>query len=299
MSRTIVFLCLFALSLCFTVAEGADEGKFFNSNGVQIHYLDVGSGEPVVLMHGQNGSVQTWVDNGVSEKLVAAGYRVLALDARAHGKSGTPHEPSEYGQEMALDIVRLMDHVGVDKAHIVGYSMGSAIVGRLRSEHPERMMTLCLGGSGWVNWDGPSERHIAIADSLERGDGFMPLYDAIYPDWSEEDRVARSEKAVAALPDVQARVALFRGWSFGVTEESLRENTVPTLAIIGSIDPLKTGVDALDGVMPHLETVVIEGAGHLAAIQHPEYIASLLTFLSKHVGVPGSAIGRQASLRRH
>lgn len=277
------FAGLVALFLCLAISEtAADDGKFFDSNGVQIHYLDAGSGEPVVLMHGLNGSFQTWVDIGVTEKLLAAGYRVLALDARAHGKSGTPHDPADYGPEMAKDILRLMDHVGVDKAHIVGYSMGAAIVGKLRSIHPERMITLCLGGFGWVQYDGPSERLIALADSLESGDGFMPLYSTLYPDWSEEDRMARSENSLAALADVQATIALLRGWNFGVTEESLRSNTTPTLAIIGSIDPQKAGVDSLDGVMPHLEIVVIQGADHLAAIQHDEYIAGLLSFIARH-----------------
>ena len=72
-----------------------DTGQFFDSNGVQIHYLDTGSGEPVVLMHGITGSYERiWVDTGVVDGLVKAGYRVLALDARAHGRSGAPRTNS-------------------------------------------------------------------------------------------------------------------------------------------------------------------------------------------------------------
>lgn len=138
------------LGLYCAIAIAQDTGTFFDSNGVNIHYVDIGEGEPVVLMHGLNGNFQrAWLDRGIADKFAAAGFRVLALDARAHGKSGTPHDPSKYGQEMSLDIVRLLDHLNLPKAHIVGYSMGSRIVGKLRELRPERMISLTLGGYGW------------------------------------------------------------------------------------------------------------------------------------------------------
>lgn len=260
-----------------------DAGQFFDSNGVQIHYIDKGAGEPVVLMHGLNGDYQrAWFDRGIPQALLDEGYRVLALDGRAHGQSGAPHDPAQYGPEMALDIARLLNHVGLERAHMVGYSMGAAIVGKLRAMHSERFITLTLGGNGWIQQDGPVPRRSALADELEQGKGFMPFYRRLYPDWSEEEREARSAQRVARLSDVRATVAMLRGNDFGVTEESLRMNTVPTLAIIGGADPLKQRVDALQGVMKHLETVVIPGADHSAVTRHPDFIASLLEFLERH-----------------
>ena len=257
--------------------------QFFDSNGVQIHYMDKGSGEPVVLMHGLNGDYEgSWIESGIVQELLDADYRVLALDGRAHGQSGTPHDPAQYGPEMALDVARLLTHVGLEKAHIVGYSMGALIVGKLREMEPGRLITLTLGGNGWSQRNGPSPSLAALADSLERGSGFMPLYRNLYPDWSDDDREARSAVMVAKLPDTQATIAMLRGWEFRVSEESLRSNTIPTLAIIGETDPRKESVDALQGVMRNLETVVIPGADHAAARTHPMFVASLLEFLQRH-----------------
>lgn len=261
------------------VAQGT--GQFFDSNGVQIHYLDSGSGEPVVLMHGINGSYErSWVESGVVEALTQAGYRVLALDGRAHGKSEAPRDPAMYGAEMSLDIVRLLDHVGIEQAHIVGYSMGAGIVSKLRAMHPERFLSMCIGGgSGWSKTTGPSPSAITLAESLERGEGFMPLYRRIYPTWSEEDLQARSDTTLARIPDPLATAALLRGSDRGASEESIRNNTVPTLAIVGSIDPAKARVDELVGVMPNLEVVVIPDADHQAAYRRPDYISNLIRFL--------------------
>ena len=72
----------------------------------------------------------------------------------------------------------------------------------------------------------------------------------------------RSEQSVEKLADLQATVAMLRGWNFGVAEDSLRAITIPTLAIIGGEDPLKPIVDILDGVMPQVETVVFQGADY-------------------------------------
>src|SRR6476469_4469889 len=87
------------------------QDKFFNSNGVQIRYVDQGSGEPVVLVHGYTGNIERgWIDTGVFANL-SKDHRVIAFDARGHGKSGKPHDPKAYGNEMAQDIGRLMDHL--------------------------------------------------------------------------------------------------------------------------------------------------------------------------------------------
>jgi hypothetical protein len=89
--------------------------QFFDSNGVRIHCTDQGSGEPVVLVHGVDGGMHSWTSAGVLQNL-AKNYRVIALDCRGHGLSGKPHDPKQYGAEMAVDIARLLDHVGVPES---------------------------------------------------------------------------------------------------------------------------------------------------------------------------------------
>ena len=278
---------LMAALLVFPIVpvSSQDQDQFFDSDGVPIHFIDVGEGDPVVLMHGLNNDLErAWIDTGIVEALADAGFRVLALDARAHGKSGAPHDPAKYGQEMALDIERLLDHVGIEKSHVIGYSMGSIILGKFRELRPERIVSLTLGGWGWRQDPGPTPTQLELAESLEGGGGFLDFYRVLYPDWSDEDREARSRATLARIPDPIATAALLRGFNFGVAEESLRNNPVPTLAVIGDKDPRKVTVDALQGVMTNLRIVVIEGADHAEAYGRPEFIEHVIEFLAEHSG---------------
>src|SRR5215471_12978336 len=115
--RLAVVLLMAALS---PLAVGQDlQDKFFNSNGVRIRYVEQGTGETVVLVHGLGATADNWINSKVFQQL-AKDYRVIALDCRGHGKSDKPHEPKQYGQEMALDVVRLLDYLKIKQAHIVG-----------------------------------------------------------------------------------------------------------------------------------------------------------------------------------
>src|SRR5438132_5614676 len=99
--------------------EMALASAFFLSNGVKMHYVTAGTGEPVVLIHGWSSSAQMWrplIDD------LSKDHRVIALDCRGHGESDKPHDPSKYGMEMANDVVRLLDRLKIKKAHIAGYS---------------------------------------------------------------------------------------------------------------------------------------------------------------------------------
>jgi pimeloyl-ACP methyl ester carboxylesterase len=126
----------------------------FDSNGVQIQYVDRGRGAPVVLLHGFTGSyARHWEAPGVINALQTAGYRVIAMDCRGHGQSGKPHDARRYGLEMVDDVVRLLDHLHIDRAHIVGYSMGGAIANQLLVRYPARVRTATLLGAGWEGED--------------------------------------------------------------------------------------------------------------------------------------------------
>src|SRR5688572_2364514 len=96
------------------------EDFFFDSAGVAIRYVEAGTGAPVVLVHGYTSDLEDqWIGTGVLPAL-ARMHRVIAFDARGHGRSGKPHAPAAYGPEMALDVVRLLDHLGIARAHVVG-----------------------------------------------------------------------------------------------------------------------------------------------------------------------------------
>ena len=116
-----------ALAICFApsvVCAQDFADKFFDSNGVRIRYLEQGAGQPLVLLHGQGNNVDAaWVRTGVLANL-SKDHRVIAMDLRGHGKSGKPHEAQAYGEELGLDVIRLLDHLRIERAHILGYSLG-------------------------------------------------------------------------------------------------------------------------------------------------------------------------------
>jgi pimeloyl-ACP methyl ester carboxylesterase len=113
----------------FCLARAAEQppAQTFDANGVKISYFVQGKGEPVVLLHGWLSSAGVnWALPGTSA-LLAKDYQVIALDVRGHGLSDKPTKEDAYGPELVEDVVRLLDHLKIEKAHVVGYSMGGII----------------------------------------------------------------------------------------------------------------------------------------------------------------------------
>jgi pimeloyl-ACP methyl ester carboxylesterase len=247
----------------------ADTGNLttFDSNGVKIRYTVEGKGEPVVLIHGFTASGDlNWRNPGVV-KALAEKYQVITIDNRGHGLSEKPHDVAKYGEEMAEDTVRLLDHLNIRKAHIIGYSMGGMIAAKLLTTHPDRMLTVTLGGHGGLKEGEDMTAIEALADSLDSGKGIKPL-------------TLNDPKALAAV------CRSFKGLMISVAK--LKENKVPALALIGELDPLKKGVDALEGNVPNLKIVVIKDADHMNAFGKDQFITELKSFLAAH---PASANG--------
>jgi pimeloyl-ACP methyl ester carboxylesterase len=284
-------------------AAARAEDQFFDSNGVKIHYIVEGKGEPVVLIHGFTADIdKNWRtgfaagpdNNRPGPKIIEAlakSYRVIALDNRGHGKSGKPHDPKQYGQEMVEDVVRLLDHLHIQKAHVVGYSMGAIITEKLLVTHPDRLLTATLGGHGGIRDDSRSQKFFdELATSLEQGKGFGPLIVALTPPGSPKPSPEQIEAINAGISkgnDTKALAAVARGFpGLTVAPEKLKANQVPTLALIGELDPLKKGVDELQGTMANLKIVAIPGADHVTAVGNPDFIKGLTDFLAQQSSPP-------------
>jgi pimeloyl-ACP methyl ester carboxylesterase len=281
-------LAALAVVLLVPLAARSEEGApfaehTFDSSGVPIRYIVAGVGDPVVLIHGFSASAETnWLLPGVFQRL-AEDFQVIAIDNRGHGKSGKPHEVDAYGTEMAQDVVRLLDHLKIRQAHIVGYSMGGFITMKLLTLAPEHFLSAVVGGAGWLRPDpsGAAMRE-ELAKSLESGAGIGPLLRALNPTEGppmSDEQIATLNNLVVAANDSLALAAAIRGMErLQVTAEELGVNEVPTLAVIGSRDPLKAGVDAMIGVMANLEVEVIDGADHLSAVQSSELAEAIRAF---------------------
>jgi pimeloyl-ACP methyl ester carboxylesterase len=286
---------LLLLAWCLSVASAGEAqiapDKFFNSNGVQIRYVDQGSGEPVLLIHGYTRSIETnWIEPGIFQNL-AKDHRVIAFDLRGHGKSGKPYEPASYGKEMVQDATRLLDHLGIRRAHVVGYSLGAIITAKLLTTNPDRFLTATLGGhAGYRNWkpeyDQSADRN---AQQLEGEVPFRGLVVAMTPrdvPPLSDDQIRALSAALAAVNDVKALAAYYRGGTreFNATDAEVAAIKVPVLGVIGSLDNVPS-MRQLQGVLPSLKMVVLDGATHAgerAATRRPEFVAAIREFIAAH-----------------
>jgi pimeloyl-ACP methyl ester carboxylesterase len=283
--RASLLIALCAI-LVATVATAAED-KYFDSNGVKIHYLMEGKGEPVILIHGFTASVPVqWQLPGIFTKL-AKDYQVIALDNRGHGRSDKPHDPQQYGPEMVQDVIRLMDHLKIEKAHIVGYSMGGFMTGYMISNYPDRILSATMGGAGWSETDDPRLDFIDdLAKSLDEGKGIGPLIIQLTPadrPKPTEEEMAGINRMLMLMNDSKALAACIRGMKgLAVPEEKLKANQVPVLAIIGDKDPLKAGVDEMQARMSNLKVSVITGADHMTTFTNPQFVTDLKEHLEAH-----------------
>ena len=235
-------LILVSATLFPGMSLGADDPKpqTFDSNGVSISYTVEGQGEPVVLIHGLYASgLLNWRAPGII-RILATNYQVIALDVRGHGASGKPTQEADYGVEMAEDVVRLLDHLKLPKAHLVGYSMGGMITMKVLTRHPDRVKSALIGGMGWMREGGQQQ-------------GF----------WS---RVRDNPGSVPPSVCVRSLAAL------AATEDEVKAIKVPVAVVVGETDPIRRlYVEPLERVRPDWPVTVVSGAGHITCIMKTEF----------------------------
>ncbi|MGH9387830.1 MAG: alpha/beta fold hydrolase [Vicinamibacterales bacterium] len=263
-----------------------NSGKSFDSNGVQIQYAEKGSGEPVVLIHGFTGSYARHIEApGLMDRLEKAGYRAIAMDCRGHGQSGKPPGDSQYGMEMVRDVIRLMDHLKIERAHLFGYSMGGAIASQLLVRQPDRLLTVTLLGAGWEGEDLKVFRSQMqeLADGFAKRDASALIRGVNAGQTPTEAEVAALNASMFARNDPQALAAVARGMTslFDIPADKLRATTVPVLAIVGEHDGSNViAVKRMASVVPKMEVVLIPGANHATSVRPSA--EHLVAFLDKH-----------------
>jgi pimeloyl-ACP methyl ester carboxylesterase len=261
--------------------------RFFDSNGVRIRFVEHGQGPAVVLLHGYTGTADRhWINTGVFGDL-ARDHRVIAMDARGHGKSGKPREASAYGAEMSRDVVRLLDHLAITHAHVVGFSMGAFVAGHLMVTQPDRLISVTLVAHHPIPpWTSADEQEAeASARDLESETPFRSLITAIAPPDARpsEEEIRRLSATMTAANDPKALAAYHRGLrTLAVTDADLGAVRLPVLAVIGSEDPTTPRMRELRRALPHLSLEVVEGATHggeRGILRRAEFLTELRAFL--------------------
>ncbi len=283
-----------ARKTAYPIASSGQDA-FFNSNGLRIHYVDRGMGEPIVLVHGLNNSIQDWVSGGVVANL-SKDFRVIALDLRGHGFSEKPHDPKQYGREMGLDIVRLLDHLQIRKAHIIGYSMGAQITAQLLTTHAGRFISAILGGGGGEFVPGVDDQNelekIATEYESDCISRTIALGTSAPQNRPSEEELAKRSAACFADPnrDRFVTAAAFRAWGQRrITKAEFAAVKVPTLGIVGDADPAMTMMEEMQQIRPELKLVVIDGAIHQMGLERGatrriEFVNAVREFVLQHKG---------------
>lgn len=253
--RTILAALLaFVSGLTFAPAAEPTTGDF-DSDGVKIHYLVTGQGEPVILIHGLTASIaMNWEFPGLVAEL-AKNYQVIALDCRGHGQSDKPTHEGDYGQKMVDDVLRLMDHLHVPKACFVGYSMGGMITMKILTTHPERVTSAVIGGMGWVRDGSQFDHHWQMGQTRPQTAG----------------------KATSSF------LACVHGFAdFALPEDAVKAIKVPVEIIVGDQDPIRRlYVAPLQKIRPDWPVHIVTGAGHLLCIFKPDFKAQVNAALAK------------------
>ncbi len=244
-------------------------GQYFDSAGVQIHYTDQGAGTPVILVHGYNAQADlNWRLPGLLSKLEKH-FRVIALDVRGHGLSGKPQDPSKYGVAMVDDVLRLMDHLKIPKAHLVGYSMGGFITLKFAALYPDRLITAMPCGAAWMP---PGDPLCDLAREIHRG---MMRNDVTLG--------SLHRFALKAVTDLEAMGYVAEGFpELAITEAELRAIPVPVMAVKGGEEELVLGGGDLKAVLPGYEETLIPGGRHSTVIFYRGFHEAILKYLLAH-----------------
>ena len=253
-----------------SVQVGQQDGFFTTADGVKIHYLLHGdSGSWVVLIHGYSDSAQRmWFNTGIAPE-IAKHHRVVAIDNRNHGQSDKP-QPGGSGR--AQDVVELMDHLKIERAHIHGYSMGGGITGQLLALIPGRFITAGFGGSGL------SETNAAYRAEAEAMDEALPKATGADAEGMDRFRArvagARPSGAAAAAPAAAPPV-------------DLTKLSIPILAVNGSYDNPYRKTHRLWREAQTFQNVILPAKTHLTAIaagaaRSEQYIAAIARFIEMY-----------------
>lgn len=245
----------------------------FRHDDIEIAYIDEGSGEPVVLVHGfaSNRDVN-WVYPGWITTLKRAGYRAIALDNRGHGKSDKLYDPADYHTtKMAGDVRALLDHLVIGKADLIGYSMGARICAFTALDYPDRVRSLTLGGLGIRLVDGVGLPE-SIADAL-----LAPSLDDV------TDPTGRTFRAFAdsTRSDLKALAACIRGSRQTLTRGQAASLHVPTLIAVGTRDTVAGSAEALAALIPGARALDIPDRDHMLAVGDRVFKEGVLAFLKE------------------
>lgn len=241
-----LFVLLLPLFVCSP--PGSVNADTFKWKSIVINYSQEGQGEPVVLIHDlYSDSEINWRVSGVVDAL-SKKYKVITLDLRGHGRSSRPKRKDGYGYELAGDVLRLLDHLKIRRAHFVGDSLGGMIVMRLMVTEPRRILSAMLVGNGWLPKGAP------LRNYFERVPGRL-----------------EAKTPTPLVPSIKA---------IAVSDAEVKSIQTPVALVVGANDVVQRFyVSQLHELRPDWSVRLIEGAGHLNCVIKDQFKQELQDWL--------------------
>ncbi|MVA97709.1 alpha/beta fold hydrolase [Nitratireductor sp. CAU 1489] len=248
--------------------------QHFSHDGFDLAYLDEGEGDPVLLIHGFASNTRVnWVSPGWVKTLTEAGYRAIALDNRGHGASSKSHRSADYHPDkMAADAAALLDHLRLERAHVMGYSMGARVAAFMALAFPEKVATLVFGGLGIGMVEGVGEwdtiaAALTAADPATITDPRAKMFRA-FADQTKSDR-----QALAACIETSRQL---------LAREDVARIVQPTLVAVGTTDDIAGSPDELAALMANATAFAIEGRDHMLSVGDRAFKKRTLAFFEEN-----------------
>ena len=268
--------------------------KIRTSDGVSLHYEEAGAGTPVVFVHEFAGDYRTWEPQ---MRRFARTHRCVTFSQRGYPPSDIPDHPARYGQDIArADVVALMDALGIERAHVVGHSMGAYTALHVGIKDPQRCISVTAADCGWGSLADPAARAAMRAQAAETSKMFiekgMDAAAVLYTDnptrntqkykdprgYAEFVRMLAEHSAKGhSLTMAMLQVKRPTLWDM---EADLKKFSVPLLIIVGDED--ETCLDGsvfLKRTAPTAGLLVVPRSGHTITSEEPDVINAALAEL--------------------
>ena len=264
-------------------------------NGLTLYYEHHGgSGQALVFVHGYTGDISDW-RHQINE--FSRTHRVLVVEQRGHGRSEAPPDCSAYTiPQMARDLQALIERIGFQRYHLVGHSMGGAVVQEVTLGSPDKLLSLTLEDTyHWFNL-GPypemaewTDRRCHVAErwgmaAVAELESSLPLLPPMSAERLEQEKEGLARMSVDVFLGAWEGLTTWEG-----TEERAHKITAPTLVIVGDLDSrlFVEGCLKLARLIPNATVEVIPEAGHSPQWERPElFNAALRRFLEQHGTTP-------------
>jgi pimeloyl-ACP methyl ester carboxylesterase len=246
----------------------------FAHDGFDIAFSDEGTGDPVLLIHGFASSAKVnWISTGWTSFLQESGFRAVAFDNRGHGLTSKSYHKEDYAPVMmASDAAALLHHLGISRAHVLGYSMGARITAFLAMQSPALVQTLILGGLGDDMINGVGDwAPIAAALLSEAPDTITDSRGAAFRKFADQ---TRSDRRALAACIVRSREP--------ITESQLAAIRIPALVAVGTDDDIAGSARGLAQLLPNGLAFDIAGRDHMRAVGDRSFKKAVLDFLRRH-----------------